>query len=163
MRLECFSSWPVREEPALSPALSPSGETGSAGYTRQEAADCKASAFLGRSGAWLLRYGLLLYSCLRTGAASWSSMPKRQPERLQLLTTGRLPLCATPAVVSERFQPCLEQMFALEKVGVEGGSSTSGRYLESVGSMVQWSGTESDRQQTLQQTQTQFFLCKHIV
>lgn len=43
------------------------------------------------SGTWLLRYGLLLYSCLRSEATSWSSMPIRQPERLQLLTTGWLP------------------------------------------------------------------------
>lgn len=43
------------------------------------------------AGAWLLRYGLLVYSCLRTELSTWSSMPIRQAELLKLLTAGSLP------------------------------------------------------------------------
>lgn len=47
------------------------------------------------TGAWLLCYGLLVYSCLRTEVSTWSSMPIRQPWLLQLLTTGSLPAASS--------------------------------------------------------------------
>lgn len=47
------------------------------------------------TGAWLLCYGLLVNSCLRTEVSAWSSMPIRQPRLPQLLTTGSLPAAAS--------------------------------------------------------------------
>lgn len=41
--------------------------------------------------AWLRLYGLLLYSCLRTGIGTCSRMPIRQPWLIQLPLAGALP------------------------------------------------------------------------
>lgn len=82
--------------------LSPAGETGSAGHTRQEAADCRASAFLGRSR--------------RLIAALWAAALQLSQDRSRELVQhanktagasptahhwlpGRLPPTATPALV----------------------------------------------------------------
>lgn len=46
--------------------------------------------------AWLQLYGLLLYSCLRTGTRTCSRMPIRQPWFTQLAFAGALPAVSIP-------------------------------------------------------------------
>ncbi len=46
--------------------------------------------------AWLQLYGLLLYSCLRTGTGTCSRMPIRQPWLTQLALAGALPAASIP-------------------------------------------------------------------
>lgn len=58
------------------------------------------------TGAWLLCYGLLVYSCLRTEVSTWSSMPIRQPWLLQLLTTGSLPAASSCSSGQLLSSPC---------------------------------------------------------
>lgn len=49
------------------------------------------SILLRTATAWLQLYGLLLYSCLRTGTGTCSRMPIRQPWLTQLALAGALP------------------------------------------------------------------------
>lgn len=54
------------------------------------------SILLRTATAWLQLYGLLLYSCLRTGTGTCSRMPIRQPWLTQLALAGALPAASIP-------------------------------------------------------------------
>lgn len=58
--------------------------------------------------AWLRLYGLLLYSCLRTGIGTCSRMPIRQPWLIQLALAGALP-AASPRLCCRLV--CLQRNF----------------------------------------------------
>lgn len=65
---------------------------GRLGWRQQTDADCCTSAFSWEgAGAWLQLYGLLLYSCLRTGAATCSCMPIRQAHLTHPAAAGSMP------------------------------------------------------------------------
>lgn len=74
------------------------------------------------TGAWLLCYGLLVYSCLRTEMSTWSSMPIRQPELLQLLTTGSLPAACNSVQLFPTTHLC-QAMSLLRFLGFTKGSN----------------------------------------
>lgn len=84
-------------------------DNGRLGQRERTDADCCTSAFFGGgAGAWLQLYGLLLYSCLRTGAGTCSCMPIR---RLQPVVAGALPIAfkaSAPAlfISSEAARSC---------------------------------------------------------
>lgn len=65
---------------------------GRLGWRQWTDADCCTSAFSWEgAGAWLRLYGLLLYSCLRTGAATCSCMPIRQAHPTHPAAAGSMP------------------------------------------------------------------------
>lgn len=64
-----------------------------------------------RTRTWLRRCGLLVYRCLRTQMSAWSSMPKRQPELLQLLSTGSLPASSSSSSDQHSIRHARKQAF----------------------------------------------------